>query len=156
MAALLHRTGWTKFENRSSHRPSCDYGDRYRIALWTQRRCVCLLNGDDAVGCSAYCVVCARHGGLRPGRCADPEQTVGFRHRRCDARLCTAILLRSTVVSLAQARTRRCFLCLCLSWNALVRDGTEGVLRGPRSRAAEALVSRGKRLGFGLANQYGI
>src|SRR6266567_1852154 len=156
MAAFLHRIGRSKLENRSGHRPSRDYGDRFGIALWTLGCCVCLLNGNDAVGCSAYCVVCARHCGFLPGRCADAEQAVAFRHRGWSALLSTAALWWSTVVSSAQARIRSYSFWLRLSRNALVRDGTEGVLRGPRSRAAEALVSRGKRFGFGLANEYGI
>src|SRR6266403_6115123 len=156
MAALLYRTGRAKLENRAGHRPSRDYGDRYRITLWTQGRCVCLFNGDDTVGCSAYCVVCERHSGFRPGCHADPEPALAFRHRRWGACLCAAILLRSTVVSAAQARIRSYSFRRRLSWNALVRDGTEGVLRRPRSRAAEAFVSRRKCVGVRLTNEYGI
>ena len=57
MAALRDRMGATMLDDRSRLRPADDYRFRARIAIRAKRGRVCLFRGNDAVACSACCVV---------------------------------------------------------------------------------------------------
>src|SRR5689334_24326060 len=115
MAALLHRTSRPKLENCSGHRSSRNYGDNHRIAVWSQGCCACLLNGDGYLGCSPYCLVCARHNGFRQGRLPGPQPAVAFGPGCWSIYLWTSVFLRSVVVSSAQTLVRGCLFCLHIS-----------------------------------------
>src|SRR5690242_12944321 len=156
MAALLHRTGRPKLENRSGHRSSRHNGDNHRIAVWSQGRCTCLLNGDDSLGRSPYCLVCARHNDFYQGRLPGPQPALAFGPRCWSTHLWTTVLLRSVVVSPAQTLVRSCPFCLPVPWDALVRNGTKSVLPEPHSGPKKAPIRRRKCVGLGLANRYGL
>ena len=61
LAAFVHWTTGTKLKNCACDRSVDHYGLRDRITFWSERRCICLLGGDDGLACPTHSVVSARY-----------------------------------------------------------------------------------------------
>src|SRR6267378_5802893 len=108
MAAHLDWTRWPRPQDRSGARTADDRELRNRFTPWTERCCIGLLGGDDAVGLSWYRVVCPRNSNFFLGHSTCREPSAGFHHSGCMPCLWSSSFPRSRYVSPAATFAREC------------------------------------------------
>src|SRR4029453_16134594 len=133
-AAVFTWIGRTKLENRAGDRSGRHCRVRRRLAIWAQRRRPRLFGDADTVAHSTYRVVRSWHPDC-PWRCvANRDATPCFRPLGRRRSLWSPILLRAVRGACAKTPAGRECLLERIPGDALVRHGTENLIRRPRPR----------------------